>query len=61
MNGFEETVVIIFGIGVLGSLWIEGIYVSFLKKFLDTLHLHLLAVSNSKTLEKITERDQKKE
>lgn len=60
MNGFEQTIVIIFGLGVLGSLWIEAIYVSFIKKFIDTLHLHLLAVTNSRTLEKITEKDEKK-
>lgn len=60
MNGFEETVVIIFGLGLLGSLWIEAFYVSMIRKFLDMMHLHLLSVSNAKTLDKITEKDEKK-
>lgn len=61
MNGFEETIVIIFGLGLLGALWIEAFYVSTIKKFLDIMHLHLLTVSNVRTLDKIAEKDQKKE
>lgn len=61
MNGFEETIVIIFGLGLLGALWIEAFYVSMIKKFLDVMHLHLLSVSNAKTIERIAEREQKKE
>lgn len=61
MNGFEETVIIIFGMGLLGGLWIEAFYVTTIRKFLDILHLHLLTAHNAKTLEQITQKEQKKD
>lgn len=60
MNGFEETLIAIFGLGLLGGLWIEAFYVNTIKKYLDLMHLHVLSVQHSRTIDRIAEKEQNK-